>query len=246
MVTNSIAEYFYPEIKAGGFSRVDGTIEFYQRVNSILKKEDVVLDIGAGRGAAHVDNPNSYRTKLMNFKGKSAKVVGLDVDPAILDNPSLEEAFVFDGTKFPMADASINLAFADWVLEHVPEAKVFASELHRILPAGGWFCARTPNKWGYISIASRMVPEWLHGKVLRRAQPERKTKDVFPTFYRLNTVSDLHVAFPSDKWDVVVYTHDSEPAYFGNSKFLWTLAKLMFRFTPSSMGSVLMIFARRK
>jgi hypothetical protein len=39
-----------PEITAGGFSRADGTIEFYQRVCALLRRAAAVLDLGAGRG----------------------------------------------------------------------------------------------------------------------------------------------------------------------------------------------------
>jgi ubiquinone/menaquinone biosynthesis C-methylase UbiE len=246
MNAKSVSEYFYPEISVGGFSRVDGTIEFYQRINALIQPDHVILDIGAGRGSAHVDQPSLYRTRLMNFKGRVAQVIGLDVDSAVIGNPSLDQAHVMDGSAFPIADNSVNIAFADWVLEHISNPQTFADELYRVLQPDGWFCARTPNKWGYISIASRMIPEGLHSKVLKRVQPNRKTHDVFPTFYRLNTIQDLQAAFPASKWELVVYAQNSEPAYFGNNKLLWRLARLMFRFMPSSMGSVLMIYARKK
>ena len=242
----STAEFFYPEIKVGGFSRVDGTVEFYQRINSIVRCDDIVLDIGAGRGAAHVDNPHTYRTRLMNFRDKAAKVIGLDVDPAVLENPSVNEAFVFGGDQFPLADASVDVAFADWVLEHIKDPQSFSAELERVLRPNGWFCARTPNKWGYISLASRIVPEKLHSWVLRRAQPQRQAKDVFPTFYRLNSITGLRRAFPAKKWNIIVYTHNSEPAYFGENRLLWSIANFMFRLTPSNMGSVLMLFVQKK
>ena len=33
----------------GGFSPLDGTVEFYGRVNAIVKTHHVVVDLGAGR-----------------------------------------------------------------------------------------------------------------------------------------------------------------------------------------------------
>ena len=41
---------FYPESAAGGFSRNDGTVAFYQRVQALLRPDSVVIDFGAGRG----------------------------------------------------------------------------------------------------------------------------------------------------------------------------------------------------
>ena len=40
---------FYPEAAVGGFSQVDGVIEFYTRVNALVDAESRVLDFGAGR-----------------------------------------------------------------------------------------------------------------------------------------------------------------------------------------------------
>jgi hypothetical protein len=48
-------ETVFPEIKAGGFSRVDGTIAFYTRVQALCPDRATILDFGAGRGKASED-----------------------------------------------------------------------------------------------------------------------------------------------------------------------------------------------
>ncbi len=58
-----------PEIFAGGFDRYDGTIQFYQRVNALLRPDFVVADFGAGRGRIHIDDLIGYRRSLTNLKG---------------------------------------------------------------------------------------------------------------------------------------------------------------------------------
>jgi hypothetical protein len=35
---------------------LDGTIEFYGRVNAVMKTTDIVLDLGAGRGSWYYDD----------------------------------------------------------------------------------------------------------------------------------------------------------------------------------------------
>ena len=55
---NDIVSRFYPENRAGGFSRCDGTVQFYQRVRALLRPNYVVLDFGAGRGAAYYQDPS--------------------------------------------------------------------------------------------------------------------------------------------------------------------------------------------
>src|SRR5262245_1623295 len=90
------ARSFFPELGAGGFSRVDSTVQFYERVNALVNSESVLLDFGAGRGRFHVDDVVHYRRKLRDFRGKVREVIGADVDPIVATNPSLDRAFVLD------------------------------------------------------------------------------------------------------------------------------------------------------
>lgn len=236
----------YPEVVAGGFSRVDGTVHFYQRINALVGRNSVVLDIGAGRGRTHVDDINTYRASLSNFRGKVSKIIGLDVDPVVLTNESLDEAHVIVDSLFPLPDACADVAFSDYTFEHVADPASFASEARRVVKPGGWLCARTPNKYGYISVAARAIPERFHQAVLKRAQPTRKSEDVFPTAYLLNTPSALKRHFDPRYWEHYVYTHDAEPAYFGSSLLLWKLANAVSSVVPRHFAPTLMIFLRRK
>src|SRR5262245_29252165 len=59
---------FFPEVGAGGFSRIDSTIQFYQRVNALVDPKFALLDFGAGRGVHCFDDSVSYRRELRNFK----------------------------------------------------------------------------------------------------------------------------------------------------------------------------------
>ncbi|HEV7344496.1 MAG TPA: methyltransferase domain-containing protein [Devosia sp.] len=236
----------YPEVAAGGFSRVDGTVDFYQRINALVQPDSVVLDVGAGRGQAHHDDPSSYRRSLRNFKGRTRRVIGIDVDPVVMTNPSLDEAHLIVNDKWPVETGSVDVAFSDYTFEHVPDPAAFASEALRVLKPGGWLCARTPNKHGYISIASRLIPESMHGRVLRRAQPDRKEEDVFPTTYLLNTPRDIKGRFSPASWNYYIYTQNAEPAYFGSSAALWRIAGAALKLTPQRFWPTLMIFMQKK
>ena len=65
---------------------MDGTIEFYTRINALLGPTMAVLDFGAGRGAALTDGYCDHRKKLMTLRGKVAKVVACDIDEAVLSS----------------------------------------------------------------------------------------------------------------------------------------------------------------
>lgn len=85
---------------------------------------------------------------------------------------------------------------------------------------GGYVCARTPNRWGYIGLGANLIPNRWHKPMLRVLQPARKVEDVFPTRYQLNSWGVLRRAFPDKAWKRTIYTMDGEPSYFGNSKIM--------------------------
>src|SRR5438270_3947673 len=144
-------ERFYPESRFGGFADIDGTVAFYSRVRSLVGAESVVLDIGCGRGAL-AEDPVPYRRELSNLLGRARRVVGIDLDPAGASNPHVDEFRLIEGASWPVADGSIDVAIADWVLEHLSDPEVFFREVARVVKPGGYFCARTPNAWSYISV----------------------------------------------------------------------------------------------
>lgn len=241
----TVLERLYPETVAGGFSQVDGTVSFYQRVNALLRPSMTVVDFGAGRGQASED-PVEYRRGLATLKGKVERVVGLDVDDAVLENPSVDEAqVIIQGSPLPLPDESVDLLVSDFTFEHVTDPGWATGELTRILKPGGWICARTPNKWGGIGVPARMVPNRFHDAVLKRAQPLRRSEDTFPTAYRLNTFAELAGYFPPETFRHASYTMNNEPDYYGNSALLWRIVRASFRATPDRLGSMLYVFLQK-
>jgi SAM-dependent methyltransferase len=241
-----IEDYFYPEKAVGGFTHVSSSMDFYTRVNALLLPEMVVVDFGAGRGRPPDVPSERYVRSLLTLKGKVSKFIGVDIDPVVRDNPSLDEAVVIlPDAPLPFGDGSIDLVVSDWTFEHIDNIDWITSEMARVLRAGGWLCARTPNAWGYIALGARLIPERLHARVLRRTQPARQECDVFPKYYRLNSPGTIKEKF-INSFEPFIYTVNSEPAYFGNSRLLWRLALLGFRLTPSRFGAIIHAFLRRK
>lgn len=232
----------YPESLAGGFTHVDGTVQFYTRVNALLRPDMTVVDFGAGRGAWY-EGENSFRRSLVNFRGKVRSVVGVDVDPVVLDNPSLDEALVFDGRRIPLDDASVDLVVADHVFEHLPDPDLTATELDRILVPGGWLCVRTPSKYGYVALANTLIPEFLKSKALRFAQPTRLEQDVFKTYYRINTVSALGRYFPN--YQRATYRWNAEPAYHGGKASLFWLMYFWHALSPPPFKQSIFAFLQK-
>jgi SAM-dependent methyltransferase len=244
---SAIRRQVYPEVDAGGFTRVDGSINFYARVNALLRPEMVVLDYGAGRGRWADDVSAPMRRELRAIKGKVSRYVGVDVDEAVLSNSTLDEAHVIaPGAAIPLSDSSVDLILCDYTFEHIDDPAAVSAELNRVLRPGGWLCARTPNRYGYIGLGSNLVPNALHVGLLARLQPVRKKHDVFPTRYALNTRTALKRYFPPTVYDHYVYTLTTEPHYAGSSRLLWRALATVNRHTPEALGAMLMIFLRKR
>ena len=229
----------------GGFEPNDLTIDFFERVRAITPDKANVVDFGAGRGE-WLDDPSPRRRELVDLRDISGHLVGVDVAPAVMSNPSLDEAFVIDGeSPLPIEDDWADVVVANWVIEHVDDPEWFVAECTRIVKPGGWLCGRTPNKVGYIALGARLVPNGRHVGVLRRLQPHRKAEDVFPTRYRLNTVDDLGAAF-GDRWENLSFPVWPNMAYGGDSVVMERAERLWRAAVPDRVAPVLYVFLRRR
>jgi SAM-dependent methyltransferase len=238
-------ERWYPEVNIGGYTHVDGIVVFYTRVNSVLEPSSVVLDLGCGRGAASED-PLAWRRELQTFRGKCARVIGADVDPAAAENPRIDEFCLIENGRLSLSDESVDICFSDAVLEHVADVELFLAECGRVLKPAGYLFVRTPNAWNYASIAARLIPNRLHKTVLTRVQPGRKEEDIFPTLYRCNTRRRLLAALDRHGFDAVVQMHEPNPAYLSFSRLTYALGVFHQRYAPHAIRRTLLAYARKR
>jgi SAM-dependent methyltransferase len=239
----SLKETYYPESRFGGFSDLDGTIAFYNRVNSLLNRQSVVVDFGCGRGAYGSD-PLPYRRGLRILRGKVERVIGLDVDPAGFENPFLDEFHRLESSRWPLENSSVDLIVCDQVLEHLPEPAQFFDEASRVVKTGGLLCLRTPNAWGYVGLISRIVPNASHHEVMHRLGLPKLEQDTFPTLYRCNTLPALRRALKQHRFEGAVYGYEAEPSYLAFNRLAYALGVLHQRFSPGFFRLAIFAFAR--
>ena len=244
MTPRTLVDAFYPETSFGGFSRVDGTIAFYQRVNALLAPSSVVLDVGCGRGE-YADDQVVSRRELRCLRGKCAAVIGIDRDSTAISNTCIDEFRTISGGHWPLGSETVDLCLIDNVVEHVADPDRFFDECFRVLRPGGFVCVRTPNSLGYATVMARLVPNFAHSAVLARVQRTRQAVDIFPTLYRCNSPRRLRRTLLRHGFKGIVFGHWPEPAYLGFSTFAFALGAAWAALAPSVLQGTLFAFARR-
>ena len=105
------------------------------------------------------------------------------------------------------------------------------------------FCARTPHKYSYVAVLARLVKNSSHNRVLSKAQPGRKSEDIFPTQYRLNTLADLSKNFSGFVNHSYIFQPD--PAYYFGSEFVYSFLSKAHRLMPKIFSGNIMVFMRK-
>ena len=237
---------WHPELAVDGFSATDGTVMFFNFVQSCCfkTKAKTVLDYGAGRGMFWYEDASQYRKHLRDLRNTGAHVTACDIDETVLSHPCSDSQVKIEiGQKLPFDDASFDVIVSENTFEHIEDAQFVASELNRVLRPGGYICARTPNRAGYLRLLAGAVPNRLHAKVLSSVQPDRKAEDVFPTVYKMNSPSQIRSLFPDCN---VHYAYTmGEPSYYFGNWLLYASFKLLHWLLPTRLAPAISFFIHK-
>lgn len=89
-----------------------------------LNQKQLILEIGSGNG---------WQAQLMTALGLN--VIALDLPES--SNSNKVQQISFDGTHFPLQNASVDVIYTSNVLEHVPHVEAFQKEIRRVLKLNG-------------------------------------------------------------------------------------------------------------
>lgn len=140
-----------------------------------------VLDVGCGGGF-------DDSVELQFDIGKEAGLFwGVEPDPEVIHQPVFDDIHNCGFEDAPLANDSVDLAYATFVLEHIENPAAFWNQLLRILRPGGIFWGFTMDRRHYFSWTS-MILEAMRVKdtYLRLIQGPQQYEN-YPTFYRCNT-----------------------------------------------------------
>ena len=96
----------------------------------------VIVDVGCGFGRSF---------KMLNDRFRPVRIVGIDIDPKMLNGASLEakrqnlaiELKRASGSSVPLADQSVDMVFCHQTFHHLVDQRKVLSEFHRVLKHGG-------------------------------------------------------------------------------------------------------------
>jgi SAM-dependent methyltransferase len=149
---------------------------FERQVEALIQPgQTVLLDAGCGRTVP----------VLRKYLGRAQRLIGVELVD-FTSVPEGIEAYKTDLAHIPIADACVDLVISRSVFEHLTDPEAVYRELARVLRPGGRIVFLTANLWDYGTTVARLVPNRLHGKVVKAVEG-RAEEDTFPTAYRTNT-----------------------------------------------------------
>ena len=122
----------------------------YQAVADLLAARGaagVLADVGCGTGNLW----EAMRGRFQSCIGVDA--VRYDALPADVEFHAAD----LDAAALPLADASVDVAAAVEVIEHLDNPRRFVRELARIVRPGGWVVITTPNQLSALSLLTLLV-----------------------------------------------------------------------------------------
>ena len=241
---------FHPELAVDNFSRLDGTIIFFSFVKAAIKRTGAqrVMDFGSGRGQIFHDagrtDASLFKLELMDLRTENSEVWACDIDPVVHSHPaSHHQVQIGSDGILPFEDSFFDVICTDVTFEHVANPEIVAAELIRVVRPGGYICARTPNKYGYVTLAARIVPNRHHVAALKKIAPVKEAQDVFPTLFKMNTVRDIKRLFAG--CDVFWYRDSAGPSYYFNNSLLYRLFLGLHKILPNILATSLCVFIRK-
>jgi len=157
----------------------------YRKYESLLadalEEGATVLDVGCGRHFPMADF----------FLAHGAEPHGIDpvADETDVGRPriTIKRAMA---DHIPYDDNTFDVIASRSVIEHLEDPGAVFVEFNRVLKPDGRVVFLTPSKYDYVSIFAAMIPNSLHGRIVKYFEG-RDEGDTFSTFYRANSVRQI-------------------------------------------------------
>jgi len=158
-----------------------------------------VLNIGAGSNLSGALTP---------IRRRAGVLVGVDPDPAISNNVTLDEGHCQTLEEYAATGPQpFDLAFSVFVLEHVQDPTAFTDACARVLRPGGVLMGMTVNMWHYFGLATWAATRaGVADRLLPHLRPQSQVDRYhFATEYRINTIRAMMRHLDNSGFDEVQF-----------------------------------------
>jgi SAM-dependent methyltransferase len=196
---------------------------YAQRLERVVEAGARWLDIGCGRQI--LPEWALGFCAQQELVRRARQVVGVDVDGAIREHRLIVNRVIGLGGQLPFANETFDLVTANMVMEHIPDPGGFLGDIRRVLRPGGRFLFVTPNFRNPVVRMASGTPDWMKTPLVWLME-RRKSEDVFPTHYAINTREAVR------KWGKRARLEVEELSVVSSSGFLDALGPLAWLETP--------------
>lgn len=180
------------------------------------------LDVGCGR-TPFPGNPGLAKI----LSERSEKFVGVDPDPAVLENPYVHERANCTVEAFT-CETGFDVITLRMVAEHIADPACVVRVLCHLLRPGGHVIIYTVQKWALSAVAARWTPfRWHHW--IKRVLWRTAERDTFPVAYRMNTRGRLRRLFAANGCSEQCYLRVPDARLFWRFPRLHPVELTLFR-----------------
>ncbi len=177
-------------------------------INRLVREDTTWLDVGCGH-----DLFPSNRPLATLLSQRCKKLVGVDPDPTLEDNPFVHEKHMCTMEEFVSA-RRFDLVTMRMVAEHVAYPATFANALARCVVPGAQVVIYTVNGYSPMPLLTRLMPFRLRHPI-KRVLWGSEEKDTFPTCFRMNSRRRLAEILGAEGFREVLFDYLDDCRTFG-------------------------------
>lgn len=185
---------------------------WFQILTEFADKNHDVLEIGSGSGRGK----QNQEYPIVN------KIVGLDLDERVMENPFLDKAHCIDAYSIDgdILGGNFDLIYSHMVVEHIDDAERFISSQISVLKDGGMILHSTVSKYYWTSLMNEFIPVYLKNFLISSLGSGREADDIFPTHYKLNSEDQVRKVCNDLNLRFEIIRQDEPPGYLRRSFLL--------------------------
>lgn len=194
------------------------------------KEHYVILEIGSGSG----------KGKQNTEYPKVKKIIGLDLDARVLENPYLDEAHHANAyaLKETLPNTKFDLIYSHMVAEHIDDGKRFISTQMALLKDNGILLHSTVSKYYWTSLINNFFPVSFKNFLIKNLGGGRSAEDIFPAHYKLNSEMDIKNICNELSLRFEIIRQDEPPGYLRRSIILMLIYMILHRPLQSIIPSL--------